>query len=691
MGRPLLLLAALLFGATALAGLSLSGASWSDTSAMPVMVTAAADWTPPDVTVSVPANVSGTATVTATAADQRSSIASVSLEYAPTGSSAWTALTTGCTPSSGFSPLTYSCSWATTSVDDSTYRVRAKAVDAAGFAATATPAVTTIANAGNVVLGTVPSLVSGSVPLTATYGGAVTPTTRLYVDYLSGSTWVQVPGCYGQGSGALSCTLDTTILPNGTATLRARAESSGVVRTDQRAGIVVDNDSPTATLTVPTGILSGPITLGATASDPTTSVTAVRFEYQRQGAGTWTTCGTDSSAPYTCDLATGALPDDTYLFRATATDAAGHQTTTATQSRTLANAPATIAISNPASGATLTGTVPVTATASSPRGIASVTIQVRPSGGTYTNLCTVTAAPYTCSWSTVPLYGAYQVRAVLDETTGGTVASAAVAVSLQNVVGSVAVTAPTAGSTIRGAVPVTATATSTAGVTSVRLETRQASGAFTTLCTASAAPYTCSWNTAAISYGSYEVRAVMTQGDGSQLTSATVPVTVDNRPFNGGDIDAAPATSGNGPSVGDQLVFTFSGLVNLSTIKPGFTGASTPVSVTLSAAPTGNASDVLTFPGTNLGSVNTGTKAIKAGTANFSGSTMTSTQVTVNGAPVTRVVVTLGSATYDQTGSGSLGQGATLTWAPSGAVTNLAGVACATAVVSESTGADLDF
>jgi hypothetical protein len=94
----------------------------------------------------------------------------------------------------------------------------------------------------------------------------------------------------------------------------------------------VDNDGPTLDFTDPGTRVRSPLTLTATASDPA-GMTSVTFQYKLSAAGTWTTCAVDTSSPYACTINT-LTNGQSYDFRATALDAAGHSTTTAYASRT---------------------------------------------------------------------------------------------------------------------------------------------------------------------------------------------------------------------------------------------------------------------------------------------------------------------------------------------------------------------
>lgn len=99
-------------------------------------VTAAADWTAPVVTMTVPASpLTGTVIVTASADDPEGSATTVGIDAAPTGTSTWAQV---CPPA----PSPQSCSWETTTVTDGTYQVRATGTDSFGNTAEAAVTVT---------------------------------------------------------------------------------------------------------------------------------------------------------------------------------------------------------------------------------------------------------------------------------------------------------------------------------------------------------------------------------------------------------------------------------------------------------------------------------------------------------------------------------------------------------------------
>ncbi|MDO9496176.1 MAG: Ig-like domain-containing protein, partial [Nocardioides sp.] len=295
---------------------------------------------------------------------------------------------------------------------------------------------------------------------------------------------------------------------------------------------VVDNGLPTVTLSAPTGVLSGTTTLTAAATDAASGVASVTFAYRRLTDVSWTACGTDAFAPYTCALDTTALADGSYLLRAAATDVAGNQSLPSTLTRSVDNSPASVSITAPAAGSTVSATTSVTVAATSGRGVASVRVEARalPSGD-FVQVCTVSLPPYSCDWNVSALSGSYALRAVLTETDGGaTATSAVVNVTVDNAVGSLAITSPAAGATVSGSVTVSATAAAAPSrtVTSVRFESGPVGGPFTAVCTDLVTPYSCPWNTSGTVYGpAHRVRAVMTQSDLSTITT-TIAVVVDN-------------------------------------------------------------------------------------------------------------------------------------------------------------------
>jgi hypothetical protein len=189
-------------------------------------------------------------------------------------------------------------------------------------------------------------------------------------------------------------------------------------------------------------------------------------------------------------------------------------------------APPTVSITSPAAGATVSGVMQVTASASSSIGIAGV--QFNLDGAALG--AEVTTAPYAVSWDTThATNGTHNLTAVARDTTGTITASAADQVTVSNAVPdttspSVSITSPTAGSTVNGAVQVTAGASDNVGVASVQFYLDGAPLGTQSLTT----PFTVSWTTTGSANGSHTLTAVARDAAGNTATSAAVQVMVSN-------------------------------------------------------------------------------------------------------------------------------------------------------------------
>ena len=400
------LLAAAGFVLVAAGAPALSSASFTATTNAPAGVSAAADWTPPTVAVSPPGTVSGSVVVTASAADQHSAIAAVTIQRS-TGAGAWTALCTDAT-------APYSCAWDTTAVADGSHQLRAVASDTAGNNATSAAVTATVANAASVALAPLAEVVSGRVALGATVAAPGSASVDLRIQYARAGTtaWTDVPGC-ATTTRSVSCTWDTGQLAD-VYDVRARA----VVGTTQAVldvleGVVVDNAAPSVSLTVPSGTLSGTVALTANADDVLSGVDTVAFEYAPLGSATWTGACSDGDDPFTCDWRTATLVDGSYAVRAVATDLAGNTTVTPSQQRTVNNTVASVSVNSP--GSPVSGTVTVGADAASARGVKNVVLRWAPAGGsTWTTIYingTLTSARVTVVVANNPLR-AQDVQAV---------------------------------------------------------------------------------------------------------------------------------------------------------------------------------------------------------------------------------------------------------------------------------------
>ncbi len=599
----------LLTAVTAVAGLaflglpSFSGATYvSSTTNGASTVAAANDWTPPTVAVRDPGtSVKDTAVIVADAADARSGIASVTIQYFAPGASVWTTLCTTTT-----SP--YSCSWNTKAVADGNYSLRATATDTVGYSTTSDVVSTTVANNLLVVLTDPGDIVKGNVGLTATLHNAGLVPYVVRIDYAVSGTTTWRTLCTAPLSAPYTCSWGTTgsaFVQGESYDLRAVA-TNGLISTTSATvvDVMVDNVAPTVTMTDPGTPLRGTATFAATAADADAGVAQVQLQYQRSGTSTWTTFCSPTAEPYSCRYDTTQLADGTYAFRAVATDAIGNTTTSAAVgSRVVDNTVSSVSMEDP--GAYLTGSVPLTASAASSAGVASVRIERATNGGS--------------TW--------------------------------------------------------------------------------TAICTDATAPYSCSWDTTTVAEGLYDFRAVMTDSRGATTTSTTVAARrVDNSPLSGYDVQ----TSNGGASAfkldnGDSLRLTYTQDVKLTSVSAGWTSGSLPVVLRLRDAlmvgSSGNNDTVDILRAGSplpLGSINLKQNFIKNNKQTQFNATMVASTTTINGTTATVITITLGSLAS----GGSLrsaGGTSTMVWTPAAAVTDIDGRPCSTATVSERGALDKEF
>jgi hypothetical protein len=144
------------------------------------------------------------------------------------------------------------------------------------------------------------------------------------------------------------------------------------------------------------------------------------------------------------------------------------------------------------------------------------------------------------------------------------------------------------------------------------------------------------------------------------------------------DIDGTNGGTAKKADNGDVLTYTFSEPVDPTTVKSGWTGAATTVSLVLTNT---NSRDTIAVTGTNLGTVDTEANYVKA-TLTCGSSTML-----MSGSTVT---VTLGGCTPTSAQRTNAGNSA-FTWTPSASVTDLAGNPMSTSAVTESGGSQANF
>lgn len=282
---------------------------------------AAADWTPPTVSLADPgAPLRGVVAIAAAASDGETGVRDVAIELRPVGAAAWTPL---CTAASA----PYSCTWDTRTAADGEFELRATATDRAGYAAAATLRAT-VKNHVGITLTSPGGVVRGQLTVATALqdAGAAPFAVRVEVAPAGSGAWSTL--CDGLGA-PYGCTWNTAALPGGAYDLRSVAVLNGVSSfSNTVAGVLVDNTAPSVAVNDPGSPLAGIVALIATASDAGSGLASVVFQYAPANTANWAVACTASGAT-ACDFATGSIANGSYVFRAVATDVAGNSSTSA--------------------------------------------------------------------------------------------------------------------------------------------------------------------------------------------------------------------------------------------------------------------------------------------------------------------------------------------------------------------------
>ncbi len=399
-----------------------------------------------------------------------------------------------------------------------------------------------------------PSAVGTTTTLTATVTGNSPTGTVTFKD-----------GAATMGTGTVtsgSAQLATTTLTGGAHSLTA-SYGGDTQNNPGVSSVVVLNVSdpvtpPTATLTgiadgavftaAATGTYTGAsVSLNAAAA-PGNTLTEIRIYLD----GTYLFWNVSGSPSVIQPRTFPALSPGVHVTFATATDNQGHTTTTPAVrfivNPNAATPPTAVTLTAPTEGAAFISpesiAMAATATPAASRSIASITYYgngiLQALGGT---------SPFAATW-TNSQPGSYSVRAVATDNQGGMAFSPPVTVT----VGppqppTVAITTPASGATYTApaTVAITANATGAAGATISQVEFLQGT---TVVGTATASPFTVSWNNVAA--GSYSLTARATDSRTSKATSSPVTITVGAAPSL--SIAAAPGLNGSTVNESTMLV-----------------------------------------------------------------------------------------------------------------------------------------
>jgi subtilisin family serine protease len=504
-------------GPHALAAVARDGAG-RETTAEAVTVSVMNDLAPPTVVLASPAagaTVQGAVTVTATAADD---IGVSSVQF----------LLNGASLGAPDSEPPYEVAWPTPAVANGAHALTAVARDAAGRETTSDAVSVTVLNDA-----AAPTVALTSPAAETTVGGTVTVAATAADDI--GVTSVQflldgAPVGAPDSEPPYEAAWPTPAVANGAHALTAVArDAAGRETTSDAVSVNVLNDAaaPTVALTSPAAetTVGGTVTVAATAADDI-GVTSVQFMVDGAPLGV-----ADTDAPYEAEWVTSTTANGAHTISAVARDAVGHVTLSGSVALTVVNdlAPPTVGLAAPSAGASVDGTVTVSATAADDVGVTSVQFLLdgAPLGAA------VTSAPYQVEWATTSATNAaHTVTAVARDAAGRETTATAVIVNVRNDLAAptVVLASPSAGATVHGAITVTATAVDDVGVTSVQFLLDGAP-----LDEADAeAPYQLTWSTLSVANGAHTLTATARDGAGRETTAEVTAVTVLN--------DLAPPT-----------------------------------------------------------------------------------------------------------------------------------------------------
>jgi hypothetical protein len=166
-------------------------------------------------------------------------------------------------------------------------------------------------------------------------------------------------------------------------------------------------------------------------------------------------------------------------------------------------------------------------------GVAQVTGQFRQQGAsTWTDVCTDPTAPYACTALDTTAYpdGLYEARAIVVDKAGFSTTTAIVSVRIDNTAPTTA-TLTNPGTSLSGNVSLTGTAADAgSGIAAWTVQYRLSGGStWTDACSDTTSSYGCTWATAGIADGVYDLRAVASDQAGNTLASTVrSSIRVDN-------------------------------------------------------------------------------------------------------------------------------------------------------------------
>src|SRR5687768_3039905 len=331
----------------------------------------------------------------------------------------------------------YSVPWNTIAATNGSHDLTALARDSLGRTWTSNPVTVTVANDITAPTVSISAPASG-----ATVSGTITVTANAADDIAVAGVQFFVDGIAGTDvtTAPYSIPWNTSTATNGSHTLTAVArDAAGNSTTSAPVTVTVANDSTAPTVSInqaaaqvdPTR--TSPITFTAVFSEVVSGFGANDVTIGGTAGGTKT--ATVSGGPSTYTVAVSGMTTSgtvtVSIAAGAAQDAAGNGNTASTSTdnsvRFDAAAP-TVSISSPASGATVSGTITVTASAADDTAVTGVQFFLDGIAGTDD-----TSAPFTAPWNTnTATNGSHTLTAVARDAAGNRTTSAPVTVTVGN-------------------------------------------------------------------------------------------------------------------------------------------------------------------------------------------------------------------------------------------------------------------
>jgi hypothetical protein len=405
------------------------------------------------------------------------------------------------------------------------------------------------------------AIVSGAISVTANATDNVgVSKIEFYVNGVLQATDSMTPYLFSWNASALTA---------GVYTISAKAhDAAGNVAQSGNVSVTVVNDTtpPIVSVTAPgnNATVSGIVAITASAGD---NVGVSKVEFYENGV----LLSATNVAPYIYNWNTTMATNGGHTLTAKAYDAAGNVGQSSTETVTVNNPVAdttvpTTAITSPANNATVSGTVSVNASASDNVAVSKVEFYVN---GTLKG--TVTAAPFSFSWNTTSVTNnSYTLTAKAYDVAGNVGQSSTVTVTVNNPVPdttppSIAIGSPANNTTLSTTTTVTATASDNVGVSKVEFYVNG-----TLQSTDSTTPYSFSWNTTAVAYGTYTLTAKAYDAANNVATSSAVTVNVSNPVIDTTPPTVAITSPASGTTVSGTVTVAASATDNVAVSKVEF-------------------------------------------------------------------------------------------------------------------------